>query len=181
LFLFILQVRPDGDILAQNMTLRKVCSSGQDLVVIPRREVPCQLATPPNSLPTMPPASLGDITRAVDEELRIRAAEGDLSVDNARIGRDEELSASGAIRAEIGADAAEESLRSMVEGNFEELRGYLEQLQSAMVHHGVPGGAAFEFALPESFSSDDDDEEEEEEEGDQQQNEEREPGSGIEG
>lgn len=44
----------------------------------------------------------------------------------------------------------------MVEGNFEELRGYLEQLQEVMVQNGMPGSAAFEFALPDSFSEEGD-------------------------
>ncbi len=56
-----------------------------------------------------------------------------------------------------GGDRLEGSIRALVEGNFEQLRGYLEQLQEAVARQGI-GADQIMFGMP---GEDDEDEDEE--------------------
>lgn len=120
--------------------------------MVPRRDV-----LPPAPRKTGPAPTLGEINRAIKEERERRTAAGE-TVAPLESPPSSPADASAA-REPPDAEALEESLRALVEGNFEQLRGYLEQLQEAVARQGLPGGGdglVFEVPLLGQDVSDED-------------------------
>jgi len=150
---------------------------------LPRRKVsPSSTGKGASPAPreTHPPVSLAQVNAAIKEENERLAAAGEPPPPVAS-----SPPTTAATRAAAGAAAGERlegSIRALVEGNFEQLRGYLEQLQEAVARQGI-GGDEIMFGMPGDEEEDDDDDDdgmgegEEDEEFDE--NEEGNPARGV--
>jgi hypothetical protein len=125
----------EGRVMADDgAAVGSVCRPGGALVVLARRDA----APPPRRQPE-PPPTLADVNRAVREEAARSAAAGEPPPPPAPPPAPVAAGAGG-----VEGDA----IRALVEGNFEQLRGYLEHLQEAIAQSGGEGAPNFEFVLP---------------------------------
>jgi hypothetical protein len=108
---------------------------------------------------THPPVSLAQVNAAIKEENERLAAAGEPPPPSAPSPRPQAGARAG------GADRLEGSIRALVEGNFEQLRGYLEQLQEAVARQGI-GGDEIMFGMPGDEDEEDDEDGEGMDEGD---------------
>lgn len=153
-----LQINAYGRLLRgddDNEPIRTLCKAGDDLVVLPRRKVsPSNTGekASPTPLETHPPVSLAQVNAAIKEENERLAAAGEppppiapptTAADHARAGA-------------AANDRLQGSIRALVEGNFEQLRGYLEQLQEAVARQGI-GGDEIMFGMPGDEEEEEDD------------------------
>lgn len=138
-----------------NEPISTFCKTGDDLIVLPRRKVsPSDTVGERASRQTHPPVSLAQVNAAIKEENERLAAAGEPPPPIAN-SPPTTAAASAAAGAAAG-DRLEGSIRALVEGNFEQLRGYLEQLQEAVARQGI-GGDEIMFGMPGDEEDDDDD------------------------
>lgn len=133
--------------------------------MLPRRRVPPlndPTAFPPRE--TAPAVTLAQVNAAIKEENERLAAAGEPPPPPAPA----RAAPAAAAAAAANGDRLEGSIRALVEGNFEQLRGYLEQLQEAVSRQGI-GGEDLLFELQGGGMDDDEDDDEDghgDEEGD---------------
>lgn len=94
------------------------------------------------------------INKALEEDRQLSLAAGE-TVPEAPLRDSDSRSSSEPL------EAVETSLRALVQGNFEQLRNYMEQIQSSMARHRMVGGthgSGFDIDFGGSESDDEDDE-----------------------
>ena len=129
-----------------------------EVVVLRRRQV----EPPPEAKDgggAVKPLTASEISRALEEEREIAAAEDEPLHSPPHPGPG--LGSSGEM------DPVETTLRALVQGNFEQLREYMEQIQESMAVRGMPGapiGSGYEFSFGEDPLSDEEDNEDNEDE-----------------
>jgi hypothetical protein len=157
-----LQVSTSGEFpRSDDDSLISFCPEGEGLVIIARRRP----ASPP-PLVTQPTVTVEDINAVMAQHAFPSDQEGGEGEDSVRV--------NGPRQYQPEAEAVENSLRALVAGNFEQLRGYLEQLQEAVARTGLSSDGEIVFSAqaalqpqPEDEHDEEDDEDDEDEDEDE--------------